>query len=544
MSVTAPDLCSALFQVRAAWPRLIQSLPMEQVLAADFTAWTAAAPDVSARLQSVLRLFDGRRRLIDVLDDSEVPDPEACRFVSELLARQLLIPCEPPPEVNSHWDAPNAAPEVFFQAPAPDAETPVGWARSALTPVPGPLPDAPPDPVAAPVTAPVAARRSSAPAPEPMDRTITSESPVADPRGLVFGELVEASRAAARKRELSDTGTRLGWAALAAGGTPFDSTASEILNVASETRLAVRSTMPATPSILIADPQGLGLRETTTTLDQPPDQPHTETPTPLRRPRLRSVPNTPAVRPSEAASAGETTDPMLRITSQALDPPPSVRSHSAQWTAEAPPRRRALALASVGAVLGMAGSLLLWMRLGGPPEPERTCGSGAGPGGDGGGARGGGNRSGPGAGGKRSGRPPGRRPHPSPPRPLSLRPPPPRWRIAAAPMHATGTRASCGCAGRHWPRRRAARRRATWRWRWRWWPTPSWIAATTAGRAAGRARPWRSIRACPRRMPTSGFVEDQEGRRDEAMTAYRSYLRLAPDGRYANDIRTIVEAAP
>ena len=96
MSVTAPDLCSALFQVRAAWPRLIQPLPLEQVLAADFAAWTAAAPEVSSRLQSVLRLFDGRRRLIDVLDDAEIADPEACRFVSELLAKQLLVPCEPP----------------------------------------------------------------------------------------------------------------------------------------------------------------------------------------------------------------------------------------------------------------------------------------------------------------------------------------------------------------------------------------------------------------------------------------------------------------
>jgi hypothetical protein len=96
ISVTVHELCSGLFQVRAAWPRLIQSLPLEQVLALDFTALTAAGPDVSARLQSVLRLFDGRRRVIDVLDDSDIPDPDACRFVGELLARQLVIPCAPP----------------------------------------------------------------------------------------------------------------------------------------------------------------------------------------------------------------------------------------------------------------------------------------------------------------------------------------------------------------------------------------------------------------------------------------------------------------
>ena len=62
---------------------------------------------------------------------------------------------------------------------------------------------------------------------------------------------------------------------------------------------------------------------------------------------------------------------MIRISSQALDPPPSVRSHSDQWAVEAPPRRRALALACVGAVLGMAGSLLVFMRLGAAPLPER-----------------------------------------------------------------------------------------------------------------------------------------------------------------------------
>ena len=49
MSVTAPDLCSALFQVRAAWPRLIQPLPLEQVLAADFTAWTRGGAGGPAR---------------------------------------------------------------------------------------------------------------------------------------------------------------------------------------------------------------------------------------------------------------------------------------------------------------------------------------------------------------------------------------------------------------------------------------------------------------------------------------------------------------
>jgi tetratricopeptide (TPR) repeat protein len=39
-----------------------------------------------------------------------------------------------------------------------------------------------------------------------------------------------------------------------------------------------------------------------------------------------------------------------------------------------------------------------------------------------------------------------------------------------------------------------------------------------------------------------GFVEDQAGRRDDALAAYRSYLELAPQGRYADDIRAIVEA--
>jgi Flp pilus assembly protein TadD len=62
-----------------------------------------------------------------------------------------------------------------------------------------------------------------------------------------------------------------------------------------------------------------------------------------------------------------------------------------------------------------------------------------------------------------------------------------------------------------------------------------------------RSRSWaRKALALDPGLPEAyaylGFVEDQEGRRDEAMAAYRSYLRLAPDGRYANDIRTIVEA--
>ena len=87
-----------------------------------------------------------------------------------------------------------------------------------------------------------------------------------------------------------------------------------------------------------------------------------------------------------------------------------------------------------------------------------------------------------------------------------------------------------------------AARAASWRARWRCWPTRSWTGATYS-----RARSWaRKALALDPRLPEAyaylGFVEDQAGRRDEAMTAYRLYLELAPRGRYADDIRSIVAA--
>jgi CheY-like chemotaxis protein len=559
ISVTPADLCAALFQVRAAWPRLVHALPLDQVLVADPGAWTAPAAPASPRLLSVIRLFDGRRRLIDVLDDADVPDPEACRFIADLLARRGLVPGEAPPEVNSHWDAPDASPELFFEAPAGDAETPVGWARTELTPKPGALPTIR---LSAPATDPPAPiAEVGRPTPPAMARTITSETAVVDARGLVFGELIEPRRGG-RRRELSDTGTRLGWAALAAGGSPFDSTASEILNVASQTRLAVRSTLPRTPSILITDPQGLGPGETTTTLDQPPDQPHGDTPLPARRTRLQAAPNRPGDGPSAAA---ETTDPMIRPAIEALNLRPARRRTSNEWSAaDAPPRRRALALAGVGAVVGMAGSLLVFMRLGAAPvrpviqapaqmvvatSPAVVASPAVAPG--------------------RPSDPPVPVPVPLPGAPATS----PTG--LATPAGGTGqTLAAESGAGAPPPeavatledcRRAYARERYS-----RIVRVCGQALAAEEGRAepgalAGamamlahaeldrgnysRAGRWaRKALALDPRLPEAyaylGFVEDQAGRRDEALAAYRSYLRLAPHGRHADDLRAIIDAAP
>jgi hypothetical protein len=321
-----------------------------------------------------------------------------------------------------------------------------------------------------------------------------------------------------------------------------------MLNVASETTLAVRSTMPATPSILIADPQGLGMRETTTTLDQPPN---TDTPSPQRRPRLRAVPNPPA------AEAGETTDPMIRISGQTLDPPPSVRSHSDQWAvAEAPPRRRALMLACVGAVVGMAGSLLVFMRLGQPVGSAAQVRPVV-------------QAPGPGAASA------------STPAPVAA-PVAEEQTVAVVPPAAAVPPAGPAVAGdpgiapaspvpvpapptledcrRSYAHDRYSRIVKT---------CGQAVAAVddqaAPGEVAGamamlahaeldrgnfsRAGRWaRKALALDPKLPEAyaylGFVEDQAGRRDEAMRAYRSYLKLAPEGMYADDLKAIVDAAP
>jgi CheY-like chemotaxis protein len=573
MAVTPHDMCTALFQVRTAWPRLTRTLPLEQVLAANFGAMGGPAPALSPRMQQVLRLFDGRRRVIDVLDDADIPDPETCRFVTELITSGLLIPCEPPPEVNSHWDAPNASPDVFLSQPA-EAETPVGWAATPTPPLPPPRPnvltsESEPNDERGLVAGELfdgRADRSRQPGTDRnIDSTIDRALGRAERAGVTVGPTVEvaAGLVVRRRPELSDTGTKLGWAAAAAGAAPFSNPTSPYVGVASETGMALRSTMPAKPSIVIADPRGLGIAEGagaavifpsqtsgTTSLNQPPDQPHAP-PTSESRPRLRALP-----RPQDAADANEPTDPMIRIRARAGDPPPSVRSHSDDWPVETPPRRRALALAGVGALLGVAGSLLVCIRVGGPIRPEAPGRLSTAP-------------APAAAASTPAAAPPVATPEPaastdivpavaSAPAaaPASAAVPDPRAGAAAAAA-APPTLEDC--------RRAYARDKYS-----RIVRVCSQALEADAGQAPAegradamaklahaeldrgnynRARGWaRKALALDPRLPEAyaylGFVEDQAGRRDQALSAYRSYLELAPQGRYADDIRAIIDAGP
>src|SRR5690606_32489964 len=76
------------------WGRLLEQLPaLDEVLSVDKAA-LAELPDdlLSPELQEVLKRFDGRRSIIEVVDETGKDDLEALEAISTLFFQGLLTP--------------------------------------------------------------------------------------------------------------------------------------------------------------------------------------------------------------------------------------------------------------------------------------------------------------------------------------------------------------------------------------------------------------------------------------------------------------------
>jgi CheY-like chemotaxis protein len=109
------------------WGRLLEQLPpLDAVLAADTRVLQERPEPLESELAAMLRRFDGRRTIIEVVDDSGKDDLEALETISSLYFEGLLTPSLEglPDEDESDeqgsltledWDAPSNKP--VFEAP-------------------------------------------------------------------------------------------------------------------------------------------------------------------------------------------------------------------------------------------------------------------------------------------------------------------------------------------------------------------------------------------------------------------------------------------
>jgi len=118
------------------WGRLLEQLPaLDEVLAVDKAA-LAELPDglLSPELQEVLRRFDGRRTIIEVVDETGKDDLEALEAISTLFFQGLLTPFgEEADEVQlgdsnsalklEAWDVPAPAPPAALEFFKPAKQT-------------------------------------------------------------------------------------------------------------------------------------------------------------------------------------------------------------------------------------------------------------------------------------------------------------------------------------------------------------------------------------------------------------------------------------
>jgi len=131
------------------WGRLMEQLPpLDSILAVGSEALAARTPELSPEHLAIVRLFDGRRSIIEVVDDSGHDDLEVLTAISTLYFEGLLAPSSDAIERQPHpaesgslqleaWDAPaSSIPEAFG-----DEEATQALARDAALPPPPTYPE-------------------------------------------------------------------------------------------------------------------------------------------------------------------------------------------------------------------------------------------------------------------------------------------------------------------------------------------------------------------------------------------------------------------
>jgi CheY-like chemotaxis protein len=535
VSTSLPDLILEGLRRREQWDATLSEMPAgETILEVDYQVLADRLASIPDEVNGVLRLCDSRRTITAVIDEAPFPDLASARIVARLLADGVLIeaaPAEAAMGVEGDLRARRIARWL-------GDETPSGLAHAG-----------------SPVLSLIEARSvdgrkrtfypdTHAEAPTPVGREPVAESllaaavmggPTSDEHHIQE-DADEVHRPALMLRTVK-TPTRPGWPAIADEPPPEPEPA------------------PATqqPTVLAAPPS------------PPPPEPPTAAPAPAtassrdadrpkpaagviyvedQRPRdpaedvaapNRPVRDTEVVRPLSMTGPGLAPSPEREVTG---------RMPTDEWTAETPPARRALVLAGLGAALGVGGALLLFLRSAAAPPPPAAAVPAA-------------------LVVPIRGEPTPAAPPPQSPPPAAVSPAPPASEGAASPTAAAAPATAAATSAAEELGARCRRAYARQRY-------AGIVQLCTGALEAApdepdlmailahaeldrgnydRARKWarRALALEPRLAEAHaylGFIEDQAGRRDAAMASYRAYLKLAPRGRYAEDIRAIVHSEP
>ncbi|MFO0667873.1 MAG: response regulator [Polyangiaceae bacterium] len=133
------------------WARLSEQIPpLETVFVLDPLQLQERLPEVPEELNGILRLFDGRRRIYDVVDESPFDDLSTLATISKLYFEGLLVA---PTRPTATPPAPGVA-----TPPPPKVQTPPPPVAAAREPAPEPAPEPPPRrPSSVPPSLPVGA---------------------------------------------------------------------------------------------------------------------------------------------------------------------------------------------------------------------------------------------------------------------------------------------------------------------------------------------------------------------------------------------------
>jgi CheY-like chemotaxis protein len=163
------------------WGRMLEQLPpLETIFELDYSQLPDRLAEIPDEVNGLLRLFDGRRNLARVVDDSDFEDLAALGIVSKLyfegLIREVGAPSMPRPD-GERPKKPGIE-EWLNTGPAPTGgEAPVA---PAVTPAPA-MPVPPPPPAVAPVTATEPSVEEQIDAAEPEIPLPVAEMPVEVP---------------------------------------------------------------------------------------------------------------------------------------------------------------------------------------------------------------------------------------------------------------------------------------------------------------------------------------------------------------------------
>ncbi|HEY3495972.1 MAG TPA: response regulator, partial [Polyangiaceae bacterium] len=186
------------------WGRLLEQLPpLETIFEVDHEELVQRLNEVPDELNGILRLFDGRHTLIDVVDESPFEDLSTLSTVSKLFFEGLLVVStrtedvvpnseietsgRPPPERNSDEVVPDSIHRSDMPLPGPS------WRPSA----PAIQPFAPSEAVVAQLSASPAEEPEPAPEPAPESRPLVEPPPPVPPAPEEPPSAVEAPHTAA-----------------------------------------------------------------------------------------------------------------------------------------------------------------------------------------------------------------------------------------------------------------------------------------------------------------------------------------------------------